>query len=357
MCPCARVHPNPTFGAPTTVGRRVSRGLPLHPAKGAMASEPCDERVAELLAQDVPVPEIFGTLKGEGFGNAAIHGGLVRARRQSARAAAASEGSAPLPLKATPPPTMPPPTTPPPQPRPPPPPQRYAAQTELTALLRAACCYDEEGAIAALDAGADPAACNSDGYTALHIACQGVLVTLADALIAAGAPLEARTTEMTLQRTVVQSGGMTPLHLLAGCNPAEAGHSELARRLVRAGADVAALNADGNTPLIVALMRALPEAGRSAAPSDELIALLQPPGAGAPPSAAWLSDKRRQDAANAKEVPPPRCRPPAAASAACTAAPPRRLVGPAAPSAPSRDPLRCTPTPASHPLPLATRRR
>ena len=86
--------------------------------------------------------------------------------------------------------------------------------------------------------GADPNAAQGDGLTALHVAAQEGYLEIAEALLGAGADVEAKT----------RIGDYTPLHLAA-----QEANAPVARVLLEAGADPAAVTTNtGATPLHLA---------------------------------------------------------------------------------------------------------
>lgn len=88
------------------------------------------------------------------------------------------------------------------------------------------------------------------GFTVLHAASQFGLVRLVKKLVERGASLEARSLDLVLQHQIVQSGGQTPLHV-AAFN----GETAVVEALVALGADKKAIDWDGATPGVVALVR------------------------------------------------------------------------------------------------------
>jgi ankyrin repeat protein len=126
------------------------------------------------------------------------------------------------------------------------------ADCERWPLIYAAGEGDSETVRALLAAGHPVGETSRDGETALHVAgIRGDVLTV-EALIKAGADVNARTPAgATLQ--------MTPLHWAI-----YHGHTEMVRRLLDAGADPAAPNEHGKTPL-----QMCDEVGQ--APSAELI--------------------------------------------------------------------------------------
>ncbi len=93
------------------------------------------------------------------------------------------------------------------------------------------------GVRALLSLGADVAAAQGDGMTALHWAAEHGRVDIAEVLVAAGAPVTATT----------RLGRYTPLHLAA-----RRGHTAVATRLLAAKADAAAVASTGVSALHLA---------------------------------------------------------------------------------------------------------
>ncbi|XP_076014500.1 protein phosphatase 1 regulatory subunit 16A isoform X2 [Genypterus blacodes] len=83
-----------------------------------------------------------------------------------------------------------------------------------------------------LNTGVSPDLINEDGLTALHQCCIDDFVEVVQCLLDAGACVNACDSEL-----------WTPLHAAATC-----GHTGLVQLLVQAGADLLAVNADGNMP-------------------------------------------------------------------------------------------------------------
>uniref|UniRef100_A0A8C8AQ12 Protein phosphatase 1 regulatory subunit 16A n=1 Tax=Otus sunia TaxID=257818 RepID=A0A8C8AQ12_9STRI len=99
-------------------------------------------------------------------------------------------------------------------------------------LLEAAARHDAEEVRQFLQSGISPDLCNEDGLTALHQCCiddDGDVVTV---LLEAGADVNARDSEL-----------WTPLHAAATC-----GHLRLVQLLIQRGANLLAVNSDGNMP-------------------------------------------------------------------------------------------------------------
>jgi hypothetical protein len=88
-----------------------------------------------------------------------------------------------------------------------------------------------------VEAGADVEARRNDGVTGLHLACAGGEARAAEEWIRAGANVHARTPE-----------GATPLMLAAGW-------CEIVRMLLAAGAEVNAVDQDGHTALVYAVVK------------------------------------------------------------------------------------------------------
>ncbi|NXF42268.1 PP16A phosphatase, partial [Nyctibius bracteatus] len=99
-------------------------------------------------------------------------------------------------------------------------------------LLDAATRRDAEEVRWLLRGGISPDLCNEDGLTALHQGCIDDAGDVVTALLDAGATVNARDTEL-----------WTPLHAAATC-----GHLGLVRLLIQRGADLLAVNSDGNMP-------------------------------------------------------------------------------------------------------------
>ena len=112
-----------------------------------------------------------------------------------------------------------------------------AAAPARGALAEAAMRDDLAGVRTWLQRGADVAAAQGDGMTALHWAAERGHADIADALLAAGAPVGATT----------RLGRYTPLHLAA-----RRGHAAVVTRLLAAKADAAAVASTGVTPLHLA---------------------------------------------------------------------------------------------------------
>ncbi|XP_074745425.1 protein phosphatase 1 regulatory subunit 16A [Strix uralensis] len=99
-------------------------------------------------------------------------------------------------------------------------------------LLEAAARHDAEEVRQFLQSGVSPDLCNEDGLTALHQCCIDDYGDVVTVLLEAGADVNARDSEL-----------WTPLHAAATC-----GHLRLVQLLVRRGADLLAVNSDGNMP-------------------------------------------------------------------------------------------------------------
>ncbi|RMF14683.1 MAG: hypothetical protein D6758_11095 [Gammaproteobacteria bacterium] len=100
-----------------------------------------------------------------------------------------------------------------------------------------------------IEAGADTNIKDRSGWTALMVAVSTANVELVDSLLKAGADPDARLTDMINSRS-------TPLHLSA-TGPGEGTDSDKARiadMLIRAGADIDALNSTLDTPLHIAVL-------------------------------------------------------------------------------------------------------
>ncbi|XP_053914932.1 protein phosphatase 1 regulatory subunit 16A [Cuculus canorus] len=99
-------------------------------------------------------------------------------------------------------------------------------------LLEAAARHDAEEVREFLRSGISPDLCNEDGLTALHQCCIDDAGEVVMALLEAGADVNAQDSEL-----------WTPLHAAATC-----GHLCLVRLLIQRGADLLAVNSDGNMP-------------------------------------------------------------------------------------------------------------
>ncbi|CAB1460973.1 unnamed protein product [Pleuronectes platessa] len=99
-------------------------------------------------------------------------------------------------------------------------------------LLDAAARNDVEEVRELLNSGISPDLVNEDGLTALHQCCIDDFVEIVQCLLDAGGCVNACDSEL-----------WTPLHAAATC-----GHTGLVQLLIQAGADLLAVNADGNMP-------------------------------------------------------------------------------------------------------------
>ncbi|KAK2512626.1 hypothetical protein Q9233_016155, partial [Columba guinea] len=99
-------------------------------------------------------------------------------------------------------------------------------------LLEAAARRDTEEVRQFLASGVSPDLCNEDGLTALHQCCIDDFGDVVTTLLDAGADVNARDSEL-----------WTPLHAAATC-----GHLRLVQQLIQCGADLLAVNSDGNMP-------------------------------------------------------------------------------------------------------------
>lgn len=99
-------------------------------------------------------------------------------------------------------------------------------------LLESAARNDLEDVKRLLSAGVNPDVTNEDGLTALHQCCIDDNEEMLKLLLEFGAAVNARDTEL-----------WTPLHAAATC-----GHVHLCRYLIDKGAELLAVNADGNMP-------------------------------------------------------------------------------------------------------------
>lgn len=99
-------------------------------------------------------------------------------------------------------------------------------------LLDATARNDLEEVRELLNSGVSPDLVNEDGLTALHQCCIDDFVEMVQCLLDAGGCVNACDSEL-----------WTPLHAAATC-----GHTGLVQLLIQAGADLLAVNADGNMP-------------------------------------------------------------------------------------------------------------
>lgn len=99
-------------------------------------------------------------------------------------------------------------------------------------LLDAAARNDVQEVRQLLNSGVSPDLFNEDGLTALHQCCIDDFVEVVQCLLDAGACVNACDSEL-----------WTPLHAAATC-----GHTGLVQMLIQGGADLLAVNADGNLP-------------------------------------------------------------------------------------------------------------
>jgi ankyrin repeat protein len=131
--------------------------------------------------------------------------------------------------------------------------QRRAA---TAALLQAVANHDLSGVRQTLGCGADANGCNSEGNTALILACWDRQTAIGELLLAHGARVDARAHE---PRRWVGSGHDPPWSTWEGKTPlllaVEAEDSRLVRSILEKGADPNATNAGGQTPLLEAAER------------------------------------------------------------------------------------------------------
>ncbi|XP_045716869.1 protein phosphatase 1 regulatory subunit 16A [Phyllostomus hastatus] len=111
-------------------------------------------------------------------------------------------------------------------------PRRRVLFPASVTLLEAAARNDLEEVRQFLESGVSPDLANEDGLTALHQSCIDDFREMAQQLLEAGATVNARDSEC-----------WTPLHAAATC-----GHLHLVELLVARGADLLAVNTDGNMP-------------------------------------------------------------------------------------------------------------
>lgn len=96
-----------------------------------------------------------------------------------------------------------------------------------------------------LNAGANPNAVNTRGYTPLHVAALAGHTAIVEALLNAGADLGSVPKESSESGYAMRDcAGTTPLHFAA-----RAGHTDIVDVLLAAGADANAAAANGTTPM------------------------------------------------------------------------------------------------------------
>eukprot|EP01062_Namystynia_karyoxenos_P038467 TRINITY_DN27906_c0_g1_i1.p1 TRINITY_DN27906_c0_g1~~TRINITY_DN27906_c0_g1_i1.p1 ORF type:complete len:1010 (+),score=361.76 TRINITY_DN27906_c0_g1_i1:97-3030(+) len=118
--------------------------------------------------------------------------------------------------------------------------QDYSGQGLLHAVATGRRPDAEPLAMRLLRDGAPPGAPDRNGSTPLHVAAAAGQIGISEALVKAGAPLDARRS----------TDGRTPLHLAVG-----EGHARLSGLLARAGADPEAQDSGGRTALDLARSR------------------------------------------------------------------------------------------------------
>ncbi|XP_036904798.1 protein phosphatase 1 regulatory subunit 16A isoform X2 [Sturnira hondurensis] len=111
-------------------------------------------------------------------------------------------------------------------------PQKRVLFPPSVTLLEAAARNDLEEVHQFLESGVSPDLANEDGLTALHQSCIDDFREMAQQLLEAGATVNAHDSEC-----------WTPLHAAATC-----GHLHLVELLIARGADLLAVNTDGNMP-------------------------------------------------------------------------------------------------------------
>src|SRR6266513_1832357 len=134
---------------------------------------------------------------------------------------------------------------------------RAASRRGFTALVFAASKNDSQSAEALLDAGADPNYALPDGVKVLNVAASFRSVAVATLLLDRGANPNAPTVPPAPDRASAGAGGGGAFRFIAGEQTplmfaAKAGHVEVMRALVAAGADANAKAQDGTTVLTAA---------------------------------------------------------------------------------------------------------
>lgn len=119
---------------------------------------------------------------------------------------------------------------------------RYGSSRQISSLMLASCNVTMTKML--LKYGADAKASDDLGCTALHWVAGCVRPGVIDALVEAGADLEARCGEIIVKEYGVMFEGLTPLHAAAVRVDVE----NIAR-LLDNGADMNAKHLDGHTPL------------------------------------------------------------------------------------------------------------
>lgn len=172
--------------------------------------------------------------------------------------------------------------------------QTAAEEQCVSPLLFSVIMRDEEMALKAFQWSLqhdDKAICESRhdyGYTWLHHACEGGMVTLLE--VAAQHPsriqqiIDGKTDDVRLHFHNVQSGGRTPLHFAALYAGDEESQCRMIGSLVKAGATKDVQDLDGNTPEMLAISKGFQKAGE----------LLRCEGCAAPDMAS-MQEKRKAD--------------------------------------------------------------
>ncbi|CAN0293693.1 unnamed protein product [Ectocarpus fasciculatus] len=143
---------------------------------------------------------------------------------------------------------------------------RYGSSLKFSPLQLA--CSSREAAMtrALLKHGADVKGCDGFGFTALHWAAYRGKPSVIEAVVGAGADLEARSSQVWLPGHRDSHVGLTPLHIAAFFRRS---HTPRMAVLLERGADVNAADGHGRTPLHI--VAAAPATESSAADIDFLL--------------------------------------------------------------------------------------